>query len=258
LGHHRFQVWRALRLAVFLIVLSASAALAATSWEYYQAGMRFYNGHDYSQAARYFQAAIQEDPDNWQAYQGLGLCDYALGDREGAKQAFDQSLRIHPNNPSLARFDESLDSAAPPSPRSSFRGSTITGGGNFGLGLDVGGPGDWGATGKYWVDAQNAFQGAVKFAGGGTILQFQYLWHDYDVIHSAQGAFPFYIGVGGDLGLGGGGAAVAGCLPIGLTYLFQKKSAPLDIFVEVVPTLWIGTGGASLQIYGDLGSRFYF
>ncbi len=247
-----------LRFAVILILISASAAMAATSWEYYQAGMRFYNGHDYGQAARYFQAAIQQDPNNWQAYQGLGLCDYALGDRPGAKQAFDQSLRIHPDNPQLARFDESLDSAVPASPAGNNpRRSTITGGGNFGLGLVLGAPGDWGASGKYWVDAQNAFQGAVKFAGGGTVLQFQYLWHDYDVIHPAQGAFPFYIGVGGDLALGGG-VALAGCLPVGLDYLFQRKSVPLDIFVEAVPTLWFGTGGASFQIYANLGSRFYF
>jgi tetratricopeptide (TPR) repeat protein len=220
--------------------------------------MRLYNSHDYSQAAQYFQAAIQQDPDNWQAYQGLGLCDYAQGDKAGAKQAFDQSLRIHPNNPQLARFDESLDSTSSPSPRSSFRGSTITGGGDFGLGLVLGAPGDWGVSGKYWMDAQDAFQGAVKFADGGTVLQFQYLWHDYNLIHPSQGAFPFYIGGGGDLALGGGGVALAGCLPIGLDYLFQRKSVPLDIFVEVVPTLWFGTGGVSLQLYANLGSRFYF
>jgi len=235
-------------LAVFFV---SAAAFAATSWEYYQAGTRLYNRHEYSQAAKYFQAAVQEDPNNWQAYQMLGMSDYALGDREGAKQAFDQSLRIHPDNPQLAKFDEKLSSGASPGEH-----SPIVGGGQFGLGLDIGGPGDWGVTGKYWLDDKNAFQGAMKFDGG-TILQFQYLWHDYDVIRPAQGDFPFYIGVGGDLAVGGG-VAVGGCVPIGLTYLFQKKTLPLDIFVEAVPTLWISTGGASLQLYGDLGSRYYF
>ncbi|HJT23998.1 MAG TPA: tetratricopeptide repeat protein [bacterium] len=243
--------------ALFLL---APAAFAATSWEYYQAGMRLYNQHEYNEASRYFGAAVNQDPNNWQAYQGLGLCDYALGDKAGAKQAFDRSLTIHPDNPQLARFDESLDSAtAPPrSPSASVEHSPVVGGGNFGLGLVIGGPGSWGVTGKYWLDDKDAFQGALKLEGGGSILQLQYLWHDYDLIHPSSGAFPFYIGVGGDLALGGGSAAVAGCVPIGITYLFQKKTVPLDLFVEVVPTLWVFSGGINLQIYGDIGSRFYF
>ena len=245
-----------------LVVFSISSTVfAATSWEYYQAGMRLYNQHEYAEATRYFQAAVDADPNNWQAYQGLGMSDYAQGDKAGAKQAFDRSLTVHPNNPQLARFDESLESGPLPPhapPGGGVEHSPVIGGGNFGLGLEFGGPGSWGATGKYWMDDKDAFQGAVKLEGGGTILQLQYLWHDYDLIHPSSGAFPFYIGVGGDLALGGGGAAVAGCLPIGITYLFQKKNLPLDIFVEVTPTLWFGTGGASLQIYGDIGSRFYF
>ncbi len=246
--------------ALPILFFAASTALAATSWEYYQAGMRLYNQHEYGDAERYFQAAVQQDPNNWQAYQGLGMCQYAQGDRPGAEKSFDQSLRIHPDNTPLAKFDENLlaNSRGSSAPAENSPASPVVGGGNFGLGLVVGGPGDWGATGKYWMDDKDAFQGAVKLAGGGTILQLQYLWHDYDLIHPAQGAFPFYVGVGGDLALGGGGAAVAGCVPVGITYLFQKKSAPIDLFVEVVPTLWIGTGGASLQIYANLGSRFYF
>lgn len=223
--------------------------------------MRLYNQHEYGEAEQYFQAAVQQDPNNWQAYQGLGMCQYAQGDRKGAEQSFDLSLRIHPDNPQLAKFDENLvaNSQGYSTPAGNNpRNSSITGGGNFGLGLVVGAPGDWGVTGKYWMDTQDAFQGAVKFAGGGTVLQFQYLWHDYNLIHPSQGVFPFYIGGGGDLALGGGSAAIAGCLPIGIDYLFQKKSAPLDIYVEAVPTLWFGTGGASLQIYANLGSRFYF
>lgn len=253
-----FQSIRRVFLLAFAVFSVSTVVSAATSWEYYQAGMRLYNQHEYGEASRYFQAAVDQDPNNWQAYQGLGMCAYAQGDKTGAKQAFDRSLTIHPNNPQLARFDESLEPGAPiaSSPRAEH--SPVVGGGNFGLGLEFGGPGSWGATGKYWMDDKDAFQGAVKLEGGGTILQLQYLWHDYDLIHPSSGAFPFYVGVGGDLALGGGGAEVAGCVPIGITYLFQKKTLPLDLFVEVTPTIWVGTGGASLQIYGDLGSRFYF
>ncbi len=242
--------------AIFTVV---ETALAATSQNYYQAGLRLYNQHQYAEAERYFRAAIQEDSNNWQAYQGLGLCEYAQGDRDGAKKAFDASLKINPDNPQLARFDENLDSSAS-STRSSEAASgnsPIVGGGNFGLGLDFGGPGTWGATGKYWMDEKNAFQGAIKLDGG-TILQLEYLWHDYDLIHPSQGAFPFYIGVGGDLAFDGGSVVFGGCVPVGVTYLFQKKSVPIDLFVEVVPTLWVSGAGLNFQLYGNVGSRFYF
>src|SRR5258708_2272056 len=56
-------------------------------------------------------------------------------------------------------------------------------GGNFGLGLELGDPGSWGITGKFWVDRKNAFQGAVKLPGGAALLQLDYLWHDFDLIH---------------------------------------------------------------------------
>jgi hypothetical protein len=135
-------------------------------------------------------------------------------------------------------------------------GSPVVGGGNFGLGLDFGDPGTWGATGKVWVDDKNAFQGAIKFSGN-TILQLDYLWHDFDLIKVEHGAMPFYVGVGGDLAVNGA-VAVAGRVPIGLSYLFEKADVPVEIFVEAVPTIWFYSGGAQFDVYGDLGGRYYF
>jgi len=241
------------------LFLAVGFAQAASSWEYYQSGQRLYQQGQYRKSLSYFQAAVQEDPSNWQAYQGMGLSYYALGDTPNAKASFDRSLSIHPNNPSLRNFNDKLQSA-PRAVSGNSPGkegpSPVVGGGNFGLGLDFGGPGTWGATGKYWLDSQSAFQGALKLSG--TVLQLQYLWHDYDLIHPSQGAMPFYIGVGGDLAFGGGEVALGACLPVGLTYLFQKKTVPIDIFVEGVPTLWFFGGGITFQIYGNIGARFYF
>ena len=135
--------------------------------------------------------------------------------------------------------------------------SPVVGGGNFGLGLDFGDPGDWGATGKVWIDDKNAFKGAIKF-NGNTIFQLDYLWHDFDLIQVKHGALPFYIGLGGDLSVNGP-VAVAGRIPVGISYLFQKEDVPVEIFVEAVPTLWFFTGGfTQFDIYGDLGGRYYF
>ncbi len=236
--------------------LAVSFAFSATSPEYYQAGLRFYNQKKYGEAVRYFKAAIQEDPSNWQAYQLLGYSYYAQGDASDAKAAMDESLSKHPDNPGLRSFKDRLGGSQTTfSPAGKQGGSPVIGGGNFGLGLDFGGPGTWGATGKFWLDSTSAFQGALKLDG--TVLQLQYLWHDYDLIHPSRGALPFYIGIGGDLAVGGG-IAVAACAPIGLTYLFQKKTIPVDIFVEGVPTLWFYSGGIFFELYGNIGARYYF
>jgi tetratricopeptide (TPR) repeat protein len=245
---------------VFILTM-ASNVFAATSRDYYQAGLRFYNQKQYNDAIRYFQYAVQTDPQNWQAYQGLGYSYYATGDKADAFSALDKSLSLNPNNPSVKQLADSLRGPASSTlNRSQSAGegtSSVTGGGSFGLGLVLGDPGTFGASGKYWVDHQNAFQGSVKI-NGGTALQLDYLWHDYDLIHVTRGSMPFYLGLGGDLAFGGGSALVGANGTVGLTYLFQKKDVPLDLFVEVQPTLWFFSGGISFQLYGDLGSRFYF
>jgi hypothetical protein len=132
-------------------------------------------------------------------------------------------------------------------------------GGNFGLGLELGDPGTWGVSGKVWIDRRNAFQGAVKFPSDAAILQLDYLWHDFDLIHmkNSEGEWPFYIGVGGDLSLETPvqfGARV----PIGISYIFDKRNVPVDIYLQVVPTLWFYNSGAILDFYPELGAHYYF
>jgi hypothetical protein len=81
-----------------------------------------------------------------------------------------------------------------------------------------------------------------------------YLLHDYDVIHPKGGLMPIYFGAGV-----GGGVAIAARGVVGLTYIFDRTSLPLDIYVQVVPALWFGGGGVSgLQVCSNLGSRYYF
>jgi hypothetical protein len=132
-------------------------------------------------------------------------------------------------------------------------------GGNFGLGLELGDPGSWGVDGKLWIDSVNALQPAVKFNDGGSaILQLDYLWHNFDIvrIHDGNGELPFYIGVGGDLVLQTSVVAAAR-MPIGLSYIFNKRHVPIDIYFQVVPTLWFYNSGATLDFYPELGAHFY-
>lgn len=136
--------------------------------------------------------------------------------------------------------------------------SPILGGGNVGLGLELGDPGAWGAVGKIWVDKENAFQPAIKLGDGTTLLQLDYLWHDYDVIHPNQGLMPLYFGVGGDLDLQGS-VAVGARGVAGISYMFNKKEVPVDIYIQLAPEIWFYSGGVStFYLYGNLGSRYYF
>jgi len=135
--------------------------------------------------------------------------------------------------------------------------SPILGGGNFGLGLELGDPGAWGASGKIWVDKENAFQPALKLGNGTTLLQLDYLYHDYGIIHPKSGLLPLYIGFGGDLSLQSTVAAGARGV-VGISYMFDKPNVPVDIFVQVAPTLWFYSAGTQFDVYGELGSRYYF
>jgi tetratricopeptide (TPR) repeat protein len=234
---------------------------AATSQQYYAAGIGFYNQKQYNQAVLYLKAAAQTDPSNWQAYQVLGSSYYAEGDKTDALAAYDQSLSLHAN-PQLQAFADSLRGSTPPPtfPSAASRANVenpgpVVGGGNFGIGLELGEPGTYGATGKYWLDQQSAFQGEVKL-NGGALFQFAYLWHDFDLIHPKSGAFPFYIGIGGDLAVSGG-VGLGAEAPIGITYLFQRSQVPIDLYIQAEPTLWV-TNGLYFQIYGSLGARYYF
>jgi hypothetical protein len=143
-------------------------------------------------------------------------------------------------------------------PSGSWAGeSPVLGGGNFGLGLEIGEPGAWGAVGKFWVDKQNAFQPAVKLGYGSILLQLDYLWHTFDVVQPKEGLLPLYFGVGGDLFLQGT-MAVAVRGPVGISYLFNKTDVPIDVYVQLVPLLWIYSNGTLLQMDADLGARYYF
>ncbi|HUO58167.1 MAG TPA: hypothetical protein VMV05_08315 [bacterium] len=136
--------------------------------------------------------------------------------------------------------------------------SPIKGGGNFGLGLELGDPGNWGAVGKLWVDRQNAFQPAIKLGNGQALLQLDYLWHDYDIFHPNKGLLPLYFGAGGNLWLQNT-VAVGARGVVGISYMFNEEKVPVDIYVQIVPEIWFYTGGVSrFFLYGDVGARYYF
>ena len=92
------------------------------------------------------------------------------------------------------------------------------------------------------MDKVDALEPALKLGNGSTLLQLDYLWHDYDVIHPKDGLFPIYFGVGGDLSLQSN-VAVGARGVVGISYLFNRVEVPVDIYVQLVPEIWFYSGG---------------
>lgn len=99
-------------LGLFLLFHSAPLA-AATADAYYQAGNQLYAQKNYTQAAPYYQAALQMDPGLYGAWVGLGNCSYAQGNRAQALGYYQKALALHPEIPGLNQLVQSLQTKAP-------------------------------------------------------------------------------------------------------------------------------------------------
>jgi hypothetical protein len=123
----------------------------------------------------------------------------------------------------------------------------------FGIGIIVGEP--TGLSAKLWITENTALDAGVawSFSGNGYLrLHTDMLWHK-TLIEVEKGKLPLYYGVGAklllasDLGLGIR-------VPVGLAYQFE--SAPVDIFVELVPGLDL-LPGTGFGIDAAIGARYY-
>ena len=145
----------------------------------------------------------------------------------------------------------------------------------FGLGLELGEPTS--ITGKLFVSPSNALDFGVGtiyhdyYGGdGGLHLYADYLWHPAVLTSTDDFELPFYIGVGGrfwDFNYAcnpqndcTGAAAFGVRMPIGVTFDFNN--VPLDVFIQIVPTLDFFHDYATHDIYLDfdfsVGIRYWF
>lgn len=138
----------------------------------------------------------------------------------------------------------------------------------FGLGFIVGEP--TGISAKLWVSNANAlafglgwsvegyrFDGFDSDYGNVTRTHFHvdYLWHSFNAIGSG-GQFPLFYGIGGRINLGteyNGTFAVRGVF--GIDWL--PRNTPLDVFLEIVPTLNL-VSSTGFGIDAGFGLRVFF
>jgi len=121
---------------------------------------------------------------------------------------------------------------------------------SFGLGIILGEP--TGLSAKLWTGSTNAFDFAAawSFKGDGDLLlQADYVWHS-----SLTGELALYYGIGGRV-IFQNDSRVGARIPIGLDYQFS--SAPIDIFIELVPILDL-IPSTNFNLGGGIGVRFWF
>jgi len=128
----------------------------------------------------------------------------------------------------------------------------------FGLGLEVGAP--TGINGKWFLSPTGALDFGVGYIYGcygfgcpydvdGFHTYVDYLWHPFSFVHAPAFELPFYVGVGGRFvdfryhytgNTYYGGYGFGARVPLGISFDFN--TIPLDVFIELVPTLDFWTG----------------
>jgi hypothetical protein len=156
-----------------------------------------------------------------------------------------------------------------------FGGSSFEANKKFGIGLELGEP--TGITGKLFVTPNQALDFGIGdlyhnyYVGGeGLHLYLDYLWHPTVLTKADAFELPLYIGVGGrfwnfDYSCDRFGVCSSANLfgvrvPVGISFDFNN--VPLDIFIQLVPTLDFYRNYAARSVYLDIdfsfGIRFWF
>jgi tetratricopeptide (TPR) repeat protein len=106
-------VTRSLFFLTLALLLSPTLGRAIAPEDYFNAGMELFKNRDFEKAVHYFHAAVEQRPDYWQAYQFLGEAYYQTANRTEAILAIDESLRLHPDNPELKKFESKIRATSP-------------------------------------------------------------------------------------------------------------------------------------------------
>lgn len=140
----------------------------------------------------------------------------------------------------------------------------------FGLGIMLGEP--TGLSAKVWTQDRNALAFGLAWGGwghGGYVhLHADHLFHNFNVISVSKGSLPLYYGPGLRLRSwtghrywhrghyhDGQRLDLGVRFPVGLNYHFAND--PLDIFLEVVPTLDL-VPSTDFELDLALGARYWF
>jgi tetratricopeptide (TPR) repeat protein len=92
-------------LLVFIAGFTAQAQAQNDHYpQFMEMGNRAYNNQKYDLAVDYYQSAIEDKDDCWQAYVGLGNCAFYRKKYKDALKNYEKAYKINPDNSELARF----------------------------------------------------------------------------------------------------------------------------------------------------------
>jgi hypothetical protein len=125
----------------------------------------------------------------------------------------------------------------------------------LGLGVILGEPS--GISGKSWLSKKTALAGALAWSldrDEALHVHLDHLFHDFDSMPVEQGTLALYYGFGGRIKFADE-STISIRIPIGLNYLFA--SAPMDLFLEIVPMLDL-IPRTEVNLNGGVGIRYFF
>jgi hypothetical protein len=138
----------------------------------------------------------------------------------------------------------------------------------FGVGASIGvtnGPGaanPIGLAAKGWLSDRQALAGMTSFFIGSDtqrsywVIQGDYLFHNFNELQVEEGYLALYVGAGAQFTVVEDTDNQFGLrAPVGADYMLG--SAPVDLFVEIAPTLNV-TDPTSLRFDGAIGFRYFF
>jgi tetratricopeptide (TPR) repeat protein len=76
--------------------------------QYMQMAKRAFDNQKYELAVSYYESAIDDKSEYWQAYVGLGNCYYYLKRYKDSLKNYEKALQMNPNNPNLLQFIQFL------------------------------------------------------------------------------------------------------------------------------------------------------
>ncbi len=78
----------------------------------YNQGLFLYSQNRMESALAHFLQSADENFNSWQSYEMAGYCYFEMRDKDGALEAFEESLKINPRNPHLAKVYNDLKAGA--------------------------------------------------------------------------------------------------------------------------------------------------
>ena len=106
---------RKYRLVFFLLAVVLPSVLKAGSDPFvtnYAQGLSFFSKSNLEEALSHFLQSADENFNSWQSYEMAGYCYFEMREKDGALEAFEESLAINPRNRHLVKVYNDLKAGA--------------------------------------------------------------------------------------------------------------------------------------------------